>query len=182
MPDRTQLNRRQILKLFGYGAGAAALNACGAAPATLASTAAPDAVAAPTAGAAAAPTAVAASGGAKKYDGVTLRMLTQAGTDYEPALKMLAQNFQNETGAKVEMEFAAWETLMPKVQADLASGSPQFDLFANDVEFQYTIYPNLLPINDLLKQANYPMDGYFPLITKYGEGFAGQTACATGCR
>jgi len=57
--------------------------------------------------------------------------------------------------------------------------SSQNHSFANDAGFQYTIYPNLLPINDLIKKANYSMDGYFPFITKYPDrGLQPASSCA----
>jgi multiple sugar transport system substrate-binding protein len=118
--------------------------------------------------------------GSQQFQGVTLHMLTQAGTDYEPALHYYAQQFQQQTGATVQFDFSPWETLMPKVQADLASGQPQFDLFLNDIEFQYTIYPSLLPINDLIQQYSYPMDGFFAPVLKYGEGIGGQAGVRYG--
>ena len=138
MGNQFYLNRRDMLKALGMlGAGSLAA-ACG-----------PTGAPAPTP--TSAPAEESSGGGAaesagKKYDGVTLRMLTQAGVAYEPAFTAWAADFTEQTGAQVEFEFAPWETLMPKVQADLASGSPQFDLFCNDIEFQYTIWPQLEPI------------------------------------
>jgi multiple sugar transport system substrate-binding protein len=125
-------------------------------------------------------TAGAAVATGKKYEGVTLRMLTQAGAAYDPGFNDFATEFEDMTGAKVQIEWSPWESLMPKVQADLASGQPQFDIFANDVEFQYTIYPQLMPINDLIEQFNYNMDGFFPFVYNYGEGIAGQTGVRYG--
>jgi multiple sugar transport system substrate-binding protein len=150
----TQLTRRRALQLAALGGGAALL--------------------------AATARSVAAAPLAQQFQGVTLRMLTQAGTDYEPALRAYAQEFTANTGARVEFDFSPWETLMPKVQADLASGQPQFDVFLNDIEFQYTIYPSLLPINDLIAQNSYPMDGFFAPVVKYGEGIGGQPGVRYG--
>jgi multiple sugar transport system substrate-binding protein len=150
----TQLSRRRALQLAGLGAGAA----------LIAATSRPT-IAAPA---------------AQQFQGVTLRMLTQAGADYEPALRAWARDFNASTGATIEFDFSPWESLMPKVQADLASGQPQFDLFLNDIEFQYTIYPNLMPINDLIAQSNYPMDGFFAPVRKYGEGIGGQAGVRYG--
>ncbi len=171
------INRRDMLKALGLlGIGSVAA-ACGP-------TGAPAPTTAPTDAAAATPEATvadaAAGGEAKPYDGITLRMLTQAGTAYEPAFVAWAAQFKEETGATIEFEFAPWETLMPKVQADLASGSPQFDLFCNDIEFQYTIWPSLEPINDYLEAANFDMEGFFSPIYRYGEGIAGQTGVRYG--
>ena len=114
------------------------------------------------------------------YEGVTIRMLTQAGGDYEPYCRKLGKNFKRLTGADVEFEFAPWEALMPKVQADLASGSPQFDLFCNDIEFQYTIWPHLEPINDFIESSGFDMSGFLNPIYKYGEGIAGNTGIRFG--
>jgi multiple sugar transport system substrate-binding protein len=148
------LSRRRALQMAGLGAGAALL--------------------------AATPKRTAAAPAAQQFPGVTLRMLTQAGTDYEPALRAYAREFTASTGANVEFDFSPWETLMPKVQADLASGQPQFDIFLNDIEFQYTIYPSLLPINDFIAKYSYPMDGFFAPVVKYGEGIGGQQGVRHG--
>ena len=114
------------------------------------------------------------------YKGVTIRVLTQAGTDYEPYFRKMGKTFQILTGAKVEFEFAPWEGLMPKVQADLASGVPQFDLFCNDIEFQYTIWPHLEPINDFIESGSYEMEGFLDPVYKYGEGIAGNKGVRYG--
>ena len=161
------LTRRDMLKAMGLLGTSAFLAACG-----------PTGVPVEPQAPAAASDAESTSG--KKYDGVTLRMLTQAGTDYEPAFKAWAALFTEETGAQVEFEFAPWESLMPKVQADLASGSPQFDLFTNDIEFQYTIWPQLEPINDFLANSDYDMEGFFDPVYKYGEGIAGNEGVRYG--
>jgi multiple sugar transport system substrate-binding protein len=151
----TQLSRRRALQLAAVGGGAALLGM-------------------------GRPPLLAAAGGQQQFQGITLRMLTQAGTDYEPALRAYASDFTAQTGANVEFDFSPWESLMPKVQADLASGQPQFDLFLNDIEFQYTIYPNLLPINDLIDKYGYPMDGFFAPVLKYGQGIGGQAGVRYG--
>jgi multiple sugar transport system substrate-binding protein len=174
-PNNLSVSRRSMLKALGMlGVGTVAA-ACGPTGAP-----APTAVA-PAATEAAAPSSTEAStGDAMLYEGVTLHMLTQAGTAYEPAFVTWAEEFKEQTGATVEFEFAPWETLMPKVQADLASGSPQFDLFCNDIEFQYTIWPSLEPINDYLEAADFNMEGFFAPVYRYGEGIAGQTGVRYG--
>ena len=58
---------------------------------------------------------------------------------------------------------------MPKLEADLAAGTAQYDFFCNDIEFQYTIYPSLLPINDLIAERGYDMEGFFEPIYTYGK-------------
>jgi len=142
-----KMSRRDLFKYVGVGAGAAALTACapGAAPA-----------------------------GGKKYAGKTIRMLSQGGAGYEKAVTQYGKEFEDLTGCKVEFDWAPWENLMPKLQADLASGSPQLDVFCNDREFQYTVYPDLLPLDDLIKKYNYDMNGFLAAVTKFGQGIAGQ--------
>jgi ABC-type glycerol-3-phosphate transport system substrate-binding protein len=149
-------NRRDLLKWTGAGA-AAALLGVDRASASGGQTARPSA----------------ARFQAQQYADVTLRVLTQAGVAYEPALKAYAGEFQKNTGAKIEFDFAPWEQLMPKIQADLSAGSPTYDMFCDDIEFQYTIYPSLLPINDLITSRKYDMDGFFQPVYTSGEGVAG---------
>jgi ABC-type glycerol-3-phosphate transport system substrate-binding protein len=146
------LSRRDMLKLAGAGAGALALGgAIGRAPG-------------------------AAFAQGKNYEGVTIRGMGLAGAAWNAAVDQWAKDFETETGAKVVWDYQPWEQTMPKLQADLAAGTPQYDFFCNDIEFQYTIYPSLQPINDLIKQRNYDMNGFFEPIYKYGEGVAGGQA------
>ena len=146
-----KLTRRDLFKVMGAGAGAAALTSC-------------------------APKKEEAPSGGKKYEGVTIRMLSQGGAGYETAVTQYGKDFEDLTGCKVEFDWAPWENLMPKIQADLASGSPQLDIFCNDREFQYTIWPELLPLDDLIKKYNYDMEGFLEPTYKFGTGVAGQTA------
>ena len=147
MLSHDELTRRDMLKLLGVGAGASALGLGRFGPLT-------------------------ASAQATKYEGVTLRGLTAGGSAYVPALRKFAEEFKAQTGAAIEWDEQPWEQLMPKIQGDLSAGAPTYDLFCNDIEFQYTIYPSLQPINDLIAARNYNMDGFFDPIYKYGEGVA----------
>jgi multiple sugar transport system substrate-binding protein len=110
---------------------------------------------------------------AERYDGVTLRGLGLAGAAWNPAVEQFATEFAEATGATVEWDFQPWEQTMPKLQGDLAAGTPQYDFFCNDIEFQYTIYPSLLPLNDLIAERGYDMAGFFEPIYGFGEGVAG---------
>ncbi len=112
----------------------------------------------------------------KPYEGVTLRGMGLAGSAWNPAVEQFAREFEEATGAKVEWDFQPWEQTMPKLQGDLAAGTPQYDFFCNDIEFQYTIYPYLLPLNDLIEARGYDMEGFFEPIYTYGEGVAGGQA------
>ena len=149
MNGRRGFNRRDMLKVAGVGAGAAAL---GGVPGLRQGRAAVQAGA---------------------YEGVTLRALGLAGAAWNPAVTRFAQEFQEATGATVEWDFQPWEQTMPKLQADLAAGTAQYDLFCNDIEFQYTIYPSLQPIDELIESRGYDMEGFFEPIYTYGAGVAG---------
>jgi ABC-type glycerol-3-phosphate transport system substrate-binding protein len=156
MTRQNSLSRRDLIKVAGATSGAAAF---GATPLLRSGK---------------------ASAQDKKYAGVTLRGLTAGGGAYNPALLKMATEFEEQTGAKVEWDEQPWEQLMPKIQADLTAGSPTYDIFCNDIEFQYTIYPYLAPINDLIASTGYSMDGFFDPIHKYGEGIAGQEGVRYG--
>lgn len=115
-----------------------------------------------------------------QYDGVTLRVLNQAGTAYEAALAQYAEDFEAATGAKVEFDATPWETMLTKAQANVAAGSSQYDIFIGDVEFQYSLYPSLLPIQDMIAESGYSLDGLFAPAVKYGEGIGGQEGVRYG--
>jgi ABC-type glycerol-3-phosphate transport system substrate-binding protein len=114
------------------------------------------------------------------YEGVTLRVLNQAGTAYEPALARFAEEFKAETGATVEFDPTPWESMLTKAQANVAAGGGQYDIFIGDVEFQYTLYPSLMPINDMITASGYSLDGLFAPTLKYGEGIGGQAGVRYG--
>ncbi|MGD9711944.1 MAG: extracellular solute-binding protein [Thermomicrobiales bacterium] len=142
------VSRREMLKVAGAGAGAAALG-----------------------GGLGMRSVPARAQGA--YDGVTIRGLGLAGTAWNPAVEAFGAEFSEQTGATVEWDFQPWEQTMPKLQADLAAGTAQYDFFCNDIEFQYTIYPSLQPLNEMIEASGYDMEGFFEPIYTYGEGVAG---------
>ncbi len=144
--QRRGLSRRDMLKAAGAGAGAAAL------------------------GGVLGPVPARAQGA---YEGVTIRGLGLFGTAWNPAVEAFATEFSEQTGATVEWDFQPWEQTMPKLQADLAAGTSQYDFFCNDIEFQYTIYPSLQPLNEMIEESGYDMEGFFEPIYSYGEGVAG---------
>jgi multiple sugar transport system substrate-binding protein len=152
MLGASRLTRRDAAKLLGVGTGAAALGGRFSLGAT---------------------SALAQTPSPSSYEGITLRGLGLAGAAWNPAVEQFAKEFAEATGAKVEWDFQPWEQTMPKLQADLAAGTAQYDFFCNDIEFQYTIYPSLLPINDLIAERGYDMEGFFEPIYTYGEGVAG---------
>ncbi len=174
-------NRRRFLQLSGLAVGGGLLAACApptptaspAGGATSAPAAAP--TTAPPTTAPAQPTAAAAGQGA-----VTIALLGQAGSGEERVLRDNAAAYQQAKGVTVNLNPQPWETLMEKIQADIRSSSPTYDIFWSDLEFAYTLYPNLLPLNDLIQQSNYAMDGFFPSVTRNGEGIGGQPGVRYG--
>ena len=147
-----QLSRRRALQLAGLGAGAALL-------------------AATTQRAAAAPAA-------QQFQGVTLRMLTQAGADYEPAPTSLRQ--RNSPPAPGRMSNSIFHPGKPsclKCRLTWHRGSRSSTC---SERIGSTIYPSLLPINDFIAKYNYPMDGFFAPVIKYGEGIGGQSGVRYG--
>ena len=120
MLGASRLTRRDAAKLLGVGTGATVLGGrfSLSARSALAQTPSPS-----------------------SYEGITLRGMGLAGAAWNPAVEQFAREFEEATGAKVEWDFQPWEQTMPKLQADLAAGTAQYDFFCNDIEFQYTIYP-----------------------------------------
>ncbi|MBX3031687.1 MAG: extracellular solute-binding protein [Chloroflexi bacterium] len=104
----------------------------------------------------------------------TVRLLGQAGSGEERPITDFAVEFKDQTGTEVLIAPQPWQDLMTKIQADLASGAPTFDVFWSDLEFAYTVWPNLIPLNDLIAETNYPMDGFFPSVVAYGLNIGGQ--------
>lgn len=160
-----KISRRTALKGFGAAAGAAAVLPMAS-------------------GALGARRAAPASAGRRfqqgSHAGVTLRVLNQAGTAYEAALTRFAEEFGAETGATIQFDPTPWESMLTKAQANVAAGGGQYDIFIGDVEFQYTLYPSLLPINDMITASGYSLDGLFAPTLKYGEGIGGQPGVRYG--
>lgn len=100
-----------------------------------------------------------------------VRLLGQAATSYGPAIEKFAEEFEN---AEVAVDLQPWDSLMPKIQADLAAGTPTFDIFLSDIEFAYTVWPDLLPLNDLIEDTEYALEGIFRGVLANGEGIGGQ--------
>lgn len=113
------------------------------------------------------------------FEGVTLRMIAQSGTAYEPALLAWADEFKEATGATVEFDWTPWESLLPKVQTAMtAPGS--VDLFLSDIEFQYSVYPELVDLAPLIEESGYDTAGWFNSVRDYGAGIGGDPATRWG--
>ena len=114
--------------------------------------------------------------GGKKYEGVTITFLIQGGAAYDIAnvsgktyLQAMAEEFQELTGCEVKLVGAPWENLMPKIINDVTTGANQFDGGLYDIEFQYSIRPYCLQINDFIEETGYDMDGFLKPVYRYGE-------------
>ena len=153
--DRKVVSRREFMKLVGVGAGAAVLASC-------APKATPTPQATPIPKATPIPTLP-----PKKYEGITMAMLMQAGAGEEPPMKAMAEEFFAETGCKIEIDTETWGNLAVKIQADLASGAPRYALFLNNPSFAYPIYDKLVPLDDYMEKYNYDMTGFFEPVYKY---------------
>lgn len=104
----------------------------------------------------------------RPYDGIALRLLT-CPARYTPALLAFAREFEQETGAAVEIVVAeSWWHLEPAIAADIASGGQRYDIFCNDVEFQYTLRQHFLPLNRYIEAGNTDLDDLFAPVKRYG--------------
>jgi len=104
----------------------------------------------------------------EKYKGITLKVLCQGETPYTPSIQEFGKEFEKTTGAKILFELHPWETLMPKIITDVMGGAGQFDIFVNDIEFQYSLEPYLMPLEEYIEKYDYDMEGFFEPVYKYG--------------
>jgi len=119
------------------------------------------------------------------YDGVVLRLVTTSAytsTSYLNVLQAMASDFEIATGARVQIdaisEYHSWYYLLPLARADADSNEPRFDLFLDDHEFQYSLLPILLPLDDLIEAFDYDMSGFVNPIHRYGDILpGGATEC-----
>lgn len=120
----------------------------------------------------------------KKYEGVTLSLLSFAGQTYQPALRLFASEFEAKTGAVVRIVAfpspLGWWYMEPVAQADAVSEDPQFDIFCDDREWQYYLLPHVLSLTEMIERFNYDMDGFFQPIYDYDEGVAGEAGARYG--
>ena len=104
----------------------------------------------------------------KSYDGITLRMLTYH-SRYYPALLAFAREFEQETGATIEFDVPdTWWHLESAIDTDVASDCPRYDLFCNDLEFQYTHRQHFLPLNSFIERNGTDLDDFFQPVEQYG--------------
>src|SRR6185503_17593643 len=104
----------------------------------------------------------------RRHDGVVLRLLTASDRYFLPLLDA-AHSFEADTGARVEVEHVAtWWHFHPRLAEDLAADQPRYDLFCNDVEFQYTLRPHLLRLDPLARARGIALDDYFQPVLRYG--------------
>src|SRR5947209_3993974 len=130
----TGLSRRRFLRLSGATALSGLLAACAS---NLAPPAQPAAKSTQPAGNTAQPAANTAQP-AQSGTASSISLLGQAGSGEERVLKDAAVEFKSKNSVDVRINPQPWETLMEKIQADIRSGTPTYDIFWSDLEFAYT--------------------------------------------
>ena len=116
----------------------------------------------------------------KKYDGVKLRLLTQDGSSYNPFLQAKADEFYDKTGAIIEFDLVPWDALQAKVLSSIQTGEGIYDMFLQDFQFDFSIWPYLIPINSMLEENNVDMSDFFETYIQYGQGFSGEVGVRYG--
>lgn len=113
----------------------------------------------------------------KKYEGIELTILTYAGQTYQRALEILADEFLALTGATIRNRPLAapydWWAMVPLAQADAASDNPQFDMFCDDSNHTWTLWPHLHALNNFIKNFDYEMSEFFIPVYRDGEAIQG---------
>lgn len=106
----------------------------------------------------------------KKYEGVELKLMVHAASAGEPALIKFAEDFYSRTGAKINIESVAWENIMQKLMASIQAGEGGYDFYYTNPEFAYTLWPDLLPLNDLMQKYNFDISDFLEPAKKMGVG------------
>jgi ABC-type glycerol-3-phosphate transport system substrate-binding protein len=109
---------------------------------------------------------------ATSYTKNPIYLLGQADSGEQPVLVDGAKTFTASSGVTVNINPQPWATLLQKEEADLAASPPTYDIFWSDLEFIYSFWPHLLPLDDYIKASNYSMSGFFPSVTSNGLGIA----------
>lgn len=159
MNPREPMGRRKFLTISAGAVGLAAITACSPSLGgddDAASTADPDAL----------------STEPDRYKDVKLVVLAQSGTAYQPALEAWAKTFNEQTQGTVVFDWTPWESMLPKAQTAIAAPG-SVDVFLSDIEFQYSLYENLLEITPWIEKTNYDTAGWFNSVAEYGAGVDG---------
>lgn len=138
------LSRRHLIALSGGVAATAGLAACGAGSTTATS-----------------PGTAGTTGGA----GGTLSIVVEAGGKGE--LTPIAEAFQTERGVTVSFIELPYDGLFERVQSELSSGSPSFDLAALDAVWLSTFAGALTPLDDLFTAE--VQDDLFPALLEEAQ-------------
>ena len=91
------------------------------------------------------------------YEGETLTVLYAAGAQAEAARAMVPE-FQEITGAKVEVIELDASELHDEIQRDLVSYIGTYDVINIDSQWDGEFSPYLVPLDDYIAQDNYDMD------------------------
>lgn len=111
---------------------------------------------------------VAPSYSEQKYKGKTLRIVL---CNYEvPISKVLAPEFEERTGAKVELYEAPFGELYEKIMTALVTRSGTYDLAGPSYDWVGSYARYLLPLDDYLaKTPEIPLDDYVPNFINRGR-------------
>lgn len=100
----------------------------------------------------------------KPFEGVTLRVLSTQ-QPWDAAVSPLIPEFEEKTGAKVQMDLYAFAQAVQKVGVELSTGSPAYDVFfaeASDVA-RYAAMNRLAPFDDAIAaNPDFDIDDLIP--------------------
>ncbi len=111
---------------------------------------------------------VAPSYSEQKYKGKTLRIVL---ANYEvPISKALAPEFEERTGAKIELYEAPFGELYEKIMTALITRSGTYDLVGPSYDWVGSMMPYLLPLDDYLaKTPEIPLEDHVPNFISRGR-------------
>ena len=105
---------------------------------------------------------------------VTLSLITSP--DNGPSLQWLAQQFEKQNpDIKINVSIVSWETLYPRLLADLRARSGVYDIFTWDVMTAGSIHSGALDLTKFFKEhsnlvpKNYDWKDLLPLAERLGE-------------
>ncbi len=105
---------------------------------------------------------------------ITLSMIVSP--DNGPSLREIAKQYEEQNpNVKINVSIISWETLYPRLLADLTSKTGVYDIFTWDVMTAGAIHNGALDLTKFLKShpnlipQNYNMNDFVPLAKKLGE-------------
>ena len=96
------------------------------------------------------------------FSGVELNVSAMGGmVDQQEYLPTCAKEFENLTGCKVNFIEDAWGTQQAKIINDATSGANYFDMYKGDIEYEYSIYSFIEPLEPYFEKYNVDIEGRF---------------------